>query len=86
MISLEATKEFQDIWKEEFGEDIPADLALEEGLNLLTIIDAIYRPIKQEWFDEYENKNEYGTHIKEIKAPEYNGGSTTKNQKKEVLH
>ena len=65
MISPEATKEFQDIWKEEFGEDIPEDLALEEGLNLLTIFDAIYRPIKQEWFDESENEDKEEQILKE---------------------
>ena len=64
MISLEATKEFQDIWKEEFGEEIPEDLAMQEGINLLTIFNAIYEPIKQEWFDDYEN--EHGTYIKTI--------------------
>lgn len=58
MISPEAIKEFRAIWVEEFGEEIPEDLAVEEGLNLLTIFDVIYHPIKQEWLDESEDEEE----------------------------
>ena len=58
MISPEATKEFREIWKEEFDEDLPEKIAVEEATNLLTIFDAIYRPIKKEWFDKYENEDE----------------------------
>jgi hypothetical protein len=54
MISSFALQEFKTIWKEEFGSDIPEELAIEEAINLLNIIDKIYRPIKQEWVNEYE--------------------------------
>ena len=56
MISDEALKEFKQIWKKEFGEDISDEKAAEEGINLLTMFDAIYRPIKKEWLKEYEEK------------------------------
>ena len=45
------------IWKEEFGEDISDEKAAEQGINLLTMFDSIYRPIKKEWVDEVEGKN-----------------------------
>ena len=56
MISTEALIAFKKIWAEEFGQDISDDVAIEEAVNLLTMFDAIYRPIKQEWLDEYENE------------------------------
>ena len=55
MISETALKEFQKIWQSEFGEDISNEIAMEEAVNLLTLFDAVYRPVKQEWVDEYEN-------------------------------
>ncbi|OGY45752.1 MAG: hypothetical protein A2744_00010 [Candidatus Buchananbacteria bacterium RIFCSPHIGHO2_01_FULL_44_11] len=57
MLSKEAVKEFKAIWRKQFGEDISDEKAAEEGINLLTILDAIYRPIKKEWADELEQKD-----------------------------
>ncbi len=57
MLSNKALKEFKKIWKEQFGEDISDEKAAEEGINLLTMFDAIYRPIKKEWVDELEKKD-----------------------------
>ena len=55
MISDAALKEFQEIWQEEFGQDISDEVAMEEATQLLTLFDAIYRPIKKEWVKEYDN-------------------------------
>lgn len=54
MISEQALKEFQNVWKQEFGEKISDEGAMEEALNLLTMFDAIYRPTKKAWNDDYE--------------------------------
>jgi len=56
MLSTQALQEFKEIWKQEFGEEISDDLAIEEGINLLTFFNAIYRPIKEEWVKDYDNK------------------------------
>jgi hypothetical protein len=58
MISDEALLEFKQIWVDEFREEISDEVAMEEAINLLTMFDAIYRPIKQEWVTEYENEND----------------------------
>ncbi len=55
MISKEALEEFKKIWKDEFSEDISDQKALDLAINLLTIFNVIYRPIKKEWFNELEN-------------------------------
>ncbi len=54
MLSKEALNEFKKIWREEKGEDVSDELAVEEAINLLTLFSAIYRPVKQEWVDEYD--------------------------------
>lgn len=53
MLSDKALQEFKEIWKEEYGEEISDAKATELGINLLTMFDAIYRPIKREWWEEY---------------------------------
>ena len=57
-LSLTSLEEFKIIWKEEFGEDISDELALEESSNLLTLFDHIYKPIKKEWLKEAD-KNDF---------------------------
>jgi hypothetical protein len=54
MVSEKALQEFKKIWREEFGEDISDEKALEEATALLTMFDAIYKPIRKEWVEEYE--------------------------------
>jgi hypothetical protein len=52
MLSQQALQEFKKLWQEEYGEHIPDDFAVAEGINLLTLFDAIHRPVKKEWLDE----------------------------------
>lgn len=56
MISEQALQEFKALWSEEFGEIPPTEIALDEAINLLTMVNHIYRPIKKDWVNEnYEN-------------------------------
>lgn len=57
MISKEAFEEYKAIYKEEFGKDISDQEALEQGVSLLTLFNAIYRPVKKSWLEEFEDKN-----------------------------
>lgn len=62
MVSEQALREFKRLWREEFGEELSDEKALEEATALLTMFDAIYRPIKKEWSDEYDaNHQIHGT-------------------------
>ena len=56
MLSKKALEDFKRIWREQFGQEISDEKAIEEGINLLTMFDAIYRPIKKKWIDELENR------------------------------
>ena len=53
MISKEAIKDFKAIWKKKFNEDISDEKAADEAINLLTMFNAIYRPVKKEWLKEF---------------------------------
>ena len=52
MLSEEAMQEFKKIYLEEYGEEISDERATELGINLLTIFDKVYRPVKKEWVKE----------------------------------
>lgn len=56
MISKEALEKFKKIWKEQFNEDISDEKAMEQAIKLLTLFDAVYRPIKKEWLKDIVNK------------------------------
>jgi hypothetical protein len=63
MISKQALEEYKEIWrKENPGKDIDDETAMNEAVALLTIMDKVYKPIKKEWTDEPNKKDE-----KEIK-------------------
>ncbi|PIR89606.1 MAG: hypothetical protein COU07_01780 [Candidatus Harrisonbacteria bacterium CG10_big_fil_rev_8_21_14_0_10_40_38] len=64
MISEQALQDFMTIWREEKGEEISREEALEEATALLTIMNVTYRPIRKEWLQEYlekhpEDRNDY---------------------------
>lgn len=56
MISDTALHEFKEIWRTEFGQDIPNEIAIEEAVNLLGIFNAVYRPLKQSEIEEYNKR------------------------------
>lgn len=58
MLSNLALQEFKKIYLEEFGEELSDEKATELGINLLTIFNHIYRPIKKDWLNKYKNHNE----------------------------
>ena len=57
MISDKALEEHKKIYKEEFGEDISDEKAMDEATSLLTIFNVIFKPIKKDWLKELEEKD-----------------------------
>lgn len=53
MLSPQALKDFKEIWLQEYGEEISEDFAVVQALNLLTLFNSIYKPIKK---IDYERK------------------------------
>lgn len=59
MISKKALDEFKKIYKEEYGDKITNEEAVGLGTNLLTLFNAIYRPIKKSWLKEFDKKTKW---------------------------
>jgi hypothetical protein len=49
-LPTELISEFQSLYKDEFGEDISKEAACEQGVNLVRLIQLIYKPISKEEF------------------------------------
>ena len=56
MISKNALEEYKEIHRQETGEVFSDEILLDEAINLLTLFDRVYRPIKKEWLKEYEQR------------------------------
>ena len=54
MISKEELQRFKEIWKNEFGEIISDEKALESATKLLTLMRIIYKPMTQEEYDKVQ--------------------------------
>ncbi len=64
MISDKALQDFKRIYREEKGAELSDAEAMEEAVALLTLYNAVYRPIKKEWLEQYfrdhpDEQNEY---------------------------
>ncbi len=47
---------FQNLYKEEFREDISEEEAYAEAVKLIELVRAIYKPITKEDYNKYKNK------------------------------
>ena len=56
MISEEALEEYKKIYKEEFGKDISDEDALGQATSLLTLMNAIYRPITVKDYKAFQKR------------------------------
>ena len=53
MISKQALEEYKEIHKQETNTVLADEVLLDEAINLLTLFDRVYRPIKKVWLQEY---------------------------------
>ena len=57
MLSKQTLENFKQIWREEFGEEISDEFAMEQAIKLLTLFGVIYHPLKKEWIEEDNGKH-----------------------------
>jgi hypothetical protein len=57
MISKQALDEYREIHRQETGKVFSDDQLLDEAVNLLTLFNFVYRPIKKAWLQEYGRNN-----------------------------
>lgn len=53
-LSQKAIKEFREIWKKQFKENITDEKANEKGIEFLRFFQLIYSPIPKEEFKKYQ--------------------------------
>ena len=53
-LSKEAIKEFKEIYKKEFGEEISDREAYDKASNLLRLFEAVYKPIPKDKQQEFK--------------------------------
>lgn len=56
MLSKKALGSFKEIWRKEFKGDITDERATAEATALLTLFNAIYRPIRKDWLETSGDK------------------------------
>lgn len=61
MLDRVAIREFQKIYLEEFGEEIPYEEALRQGNDLLRLFEVIFRPIPQNVYEESDGHTNSGS-------------------------
>jgi hypothetical protein len=53
MLTKQALEEYKQLHLEETGTVLPDDVLANEAINLLTLFNFVYRPIKKAWLEEY---------------------------------
>jgi len=53
MLTKHALEEYKQLHREETGTVLPDDVLANEAINLLTLFNFVYRPIKKAWLQEY---------------------------------
>ena len=53
MLTKHALEEYKQIHREETGTVLPDDVLANEAINLLTLFNFVYRPVKKAWLEEY---------------------------------
>jgi len=51
-------EKFQQLYKQEFGEDLSYDEALENAIKLVEMVRQIYKPIKKDDYEKFIKSNE----------------------------
>ena len=68
MLTKHALEEYKQIHREETGTVLPDEVLANEAINLLTLFNFVYRPIKKAWLEEYgRNNTRFGMGIKSKK-------------------
>lgn len=57
MLSKHALEEYKEIHRQETGKVLPDEVLVDEAINLLTLFNFVYRPIKKAWLQEYGQRS-----------------------------
>lgn len=82
MLTKHALEEYKQIHREETGTVLPDDVIANEAINLLTLFNFVYRPIKKAWLEEYGKRTRDNSTLAKRKTKVANqDGSQSKSEK-----
>ncbi|MEY2664626.1 MAG: hypothetical protein RIT04_434 [Candidatus Parcubacteria bacterium] len=73
MLTKQALEEYKQLHREETGTVLPDDVLANEAINLLTLFNFVYRPVKKAWLQEYGQRD--GTTKRKVSCK--NGSQST---------
>jgi hypothetical protein len=68
MLTKQALEEYKQLHREETGTVLPDDVLADEAINLLTLFNFVYRPIKKAWLEEYGQRTRDNTGMAQRKT------------------
>ena len=68
MLTKHALEEYKEIHRQETGEVLPDDVLANEAINLLTLFNFVYRPVKKVWLQEYGQRTRDNSAMAERKT------------------
>ena len=68
MLTKHALEEYKQLHREETGTVLPDEVLANEAINLLTLFNFVYRPIKKAWLEEYEQRTRDNTYVVQQKT------------------
>jgi hypothetical protein len=77
MLTKQALEEYKKLHREETGTVLPDDVLANEAINLLTLFNFVYRPVKKAWLQEYGQRDRTPTGTTKRKVSGKNGSQST---------
>jgi hypothetical protein len=68
MLTKHALEEYKQLHREETGTVLPDEVLANEAINLLTLFNFVYRPIKKAWLQEYGQRTRDNTGMAQRKT------------------
>lgn len=63
MLSETALNEFKSIYHRKFGVELSDEEAMQKAVSLLDLFNAIYRPTRKDWLDEFSMQMQTNTKL-----------------------
>ncbi len=83
MLTKQALEEYKEIHRQETGKVVPDDVLANEAINLLTLFNFVYRPVKKAWLEEYGKRTRDNSALARRKTKvSSQGGSQPKPEKR----
>jgi hypothetical protein len=84
MLSKHALEEYKEIHRQETGKVLPDEVLVDEAINLLTLFNFVYRPIKKAWLQEYGQRTRDNTGVaqRKIKVASQDGSQSESEKRK----